>query len=355
MATPNVLRAGLLAGLLVGVGCSPDSGASSEAGADDDANAQETVDTEQVPVVRQDVVESSKVVANVGYGATVTLPLQAEGIVTWTPEHRTVLRSGDVVVEVSGRPVVLVIGDSPLYRPLRLVASWERDEAGSKIGSLAGADVAQLQRHLLAEGFDDKGRLEVDEVFGLSTHRAVKDWQASVGHPATGIVDTSQMVFMTTELLLQSQQVVGQQFTQIDVTGTETVLRVVGSTTLREFFAVGSTVDVLADSPVEGVVTSSVRETRDDGQVGQLIEVTVEGVAPEELGQSVEVVGSITRASDALTIPVRALLALSDGGWHVEVITASGTKRVPVELVQVVDTTAVVSGIDEGDEVVVPL
>ena len=310
-------------------------------------------DSEVVAAVRQDVVERHKAEARVGNGAVVTLPIQQKGIVTWAPEQGETLRSGDVIVEVGGRPVVLVVGESPLYRPLRLVASGERDEAGTRLDRLNGADVTQLQQFLLDEGFDDDGRLRTDGEFGRATQRAVKDWQRAVGHPATGVVDTSQMVFMTTELLVDSRLVVGQTFERFDVTGTETVLQIIGSTTLREFFAPGSTVEVLADPPATGTVT---RSTRVSGEAGieQLIEIAVD-VRAADLGQSVEVVGSIVRADDALTVPVRALLAVSGGGWEVELQTGSDRSRVAVELIDVVDTTAIVSGLDEGDEVVVPL
>lgn len=311
-------------------------------------------DTELVTVIRQDVVERQKAEASVGNGAVLTLPLEAEGIVTWAPDQGAVLRSGDAIVEIGGRPVVLVIGQSPLYRPLRLVPAGERDEAGTRVGLLHGQDVTQLQQFLLDAGHDDKGRLSVDGEFGLSTQRAVKEWQQAVGHPATGVIDTAQMVFMTTPLLADSQLVVGQVFEQFDVSGTETVLQIIGSTTLREFFLPGGTVEVLGDRPATGVVTRSSRISGESG-VEQLIEITVDPNASGDLGQSVQVVGSVTRAEDVLTIPVRALLAVSEGGWVVEVESPSGPKRVSVELVDVVDTTAIVSGLSEGDQVVVPL
>ena len=326
----------------------PTAAASTEPAAD------QATDVEMVPVIRQDVVEQEKAEARVGNGTAVTLPLQVEGIVTWAPEEGERLGSGDVIIEVAGRPVVLVVGESPLYRPLRLVATGERDEAGTRLGRQTGADVDQLQRFLLDEGYDDGGRLSADGEFGRSTQRAVKDWQRAVGHPATGVVDTSQVVFMTTELLVVNHQVVGQTFERLDVTGTDTVLQIVGSTTLREYFEPGSTVEVLADPPTTGVVT---RSTRVGGEVGveQLIEITVDGVSSSDLGQSVQVVGSVTRAADALTVPVRALLAVTGGGWEVEVDSVSGSTRVAVELIDVVDSTAVISGLKEGDQVEVPL
>ncbi len=334
---------------IVPVACSvPDEVTSTPAG------AAPRVDTDLVAAVRQDVVESQTLEASVGNGAVVTLPLVLDGLVTWAPAQGAVLRSGDVIVEVAGRPAMLVVGESPLYRPLRLVARGERDEAGTPIGSLQGPDVAQLQRFLIDSGFDDGGRLIVDETFGVSTQRAVRAWQRSVGHPATGVVDSSQMIFMPTELLVSSDLSVGEAFGSFEVTGTTTVLTVIGSTTVREFFPIGGAVEVLTEPPTTGIVSRSSRVTGDDG-VRQLVEVTIDGVGPDDLGQSIQVVGSVERFEDVLTVPVRALLAVSGGGWVVEVGDGSGSRRVSVDLISVVGTTAIVSGIQEGDEVVVPL
>ncbi len=339
-------------------GCSSGTQGSATLASATSASATSTVDTELVSVVRQDVVETKKVQATVGNGLGITVPIEAEGLVTWAAPAGSVLASGDVIAEVSGRPIVLVVGEVPLYRPLRLVGRYETDEANTRLGQQKGADVAQLQQYLLAQGFDDKGRLTVDEVFGISTQRAVKAWQTSVGHPATGVVDASQLVFFTNEVLLQTELTVGQQFVPIEVTGTGTVLQVRGSTSLRDFFPVGDAINVNTEPPRTGVVFRSTRVIGGDGSgdgVSQLIEISVDDANPTELGQSVEVVGSLTQAVDALTIPVRALLAMSDGSWQVEVDAPGGVDKIKVELVDVVGTTAIIKGLDEGEQVVVPL
>ncbi len=335
-------------------GCSPGGENPAEA-----AEPESAADTELASVIRQDVVETEKTNAEVGFGTSITLPIEAEGLVTWALPIGSVLTSGDVVVKVSGRPVVLVVGESPLYRPLRLVGRFEVDEARTRLGQQSGPDVAQLQNYLLDLGFDDKGRLKADGVFGLSTQRAVKTWQTFFGHPATGVVDSSQLVFMTSEVLLRTELTVGQEFAPIDVTGSDTVLTVRGSTSLRDFFEVGGTVQVNTEPPTTGTVTRSTRVSGGDDGVRQLIEISIEGADPDDLGQTVEVVGSLTRASDVLTIPVRALIAKTDGTWRVEVDSGAGdgvgVDRVSVELVDVHGTTAVVDGLSEGDQVVIPL
>lgn len=317
------------------IGCSP----SPEEPVADSADRADEI--EWVSVIRQDVIETREVQAAVGNGSGITLPIEAEGLVTWAPPIGSTLSSGDVIVEVAKRPVVLVVGDTPLYRPLRLV------------GQQKGPDVEQLQAHLLDRGFDDNGRLVVDGVFGLSTHRAIIAWQKSVGHPATGVVDSSQLVFLTSEVLLQTELVVGQYFESVEVTGTGTILSVEGSTVIRDFFAVGATVDVGGQPEISGLVTRSARLSN-DGAVRQLIEISIADVSPTDLGQSVSVIGSVTRATDVLTIPVRALLAMEDGRWQVEVDGPNGITKVDVELIEVIGTTAIIDGLDENERVLVP-
>lgn len=313
--------------------------------------------TELVSVRRGDLTESRRVTGTVGFGAITTLPVVAEGIVTWAPLAGTVLEPGDTVVRVGERPVVMVAGSSPLHRELRLVPRWERDAAGVLLGLQTGLDVAQLQRFLVSHGFDDAGRLAEDATFGPSTERAVKAWQTSVGHTATGRVDRSQMLFVDGPRRVETATAVGQPFAAVTVTSTDTILTARTDTTARAFFPVGAEVEVEGtDGPLVGTVTKSLRSVDSDrNQVIQVIEVTVTGVSLDQLGDAAELTGTIVQASDVLTVPVRALLALTEGGWALEVPEGPGTGLVGVELLTVIDTSAVITGVEEGLEVVVPL
>lgn len=321
------------------------------------AATEGTNETELVNVQRQDLTETERVNATVSFGAIRALPVEAEGIVTWAPGHGEVLAAGDIAVRVANRPVMLAAGGTPLYRELRRVPRGERDAAGTLVGQMIGLDVAQLQHFLIEQGFDDKGRLTEDGTFGPGTERAVRAWQRSVGHPATGRIDRSQLLFVDEDLRVEAATAVGQPFVEVMVTSTKTILTAEGSTTVRPFFPVDSTVSVaVGDEAIEGTVTRSTRVIDPEtNSARQRIEVTVTGVDPDDLGGSVEMTGTLTRADDALTVPVRALLALTEGGWAVETPTVAGTELTAVELVSVVDTTAVITGLAEGDEVVVPL
>lgn len=87
-------------------------------------------------------------------------------IVTMVPEVGTELTEGSVALEVSGRPVILLQGELPVYRDLR---------PGSK-----GDDVLQLEQALKRLGFLGTA----DEVWSNETGAAIQSLYATVGYTA---------------------------------------------------------------------------------------------------------------------------------------------------------------------------
>lgn len=87
-------------------------------------------------------------------------------IVTMVPEVGTDLSEGSVSLEVSGRPVVLLQGELPVYRDLR---------PGSK-----GDDVLQLEQALKRLGF----LAAADDVWGDTTGAAIQSLYATIGYTA---------------------------------------------------------------------------------------------------------------------------------------------------------------------------
>ncbi len=309
---------------------------------------------ETVAVSRRSLTESVEANGSVGHGAVSTLPIDTQGIVTRAPAQDDLLTEGDVAVWVNERPVTLAAGSAPMYRELRRVASGERDEAGVRVGLQSGTDVDQLQAFLLAEGFDDDGRLEPDGIFGVSTERAVKAWQTSVGLPATGRVDRAQIVFVDRPVRVESELIEGDAFTSLTVTSPEPTITVTVSAKKRAFFATGATVEVDGpDGTVPGTVTKTTRSVSPEGTTQYEVEITVEAGA---LGtaETIKVTATKTIADDVLTVPARALLALAEGGWAVQVVTPTGPEVTAVQLGDVVDGIAEIDNIDEGTEVVVP-
>jgi peptidoglycan hydrolase-like protein with peptidoglycan-binding domain len=337
--------------LVVLVGAAPRSGTDSDtAVAMSDAQGAETV-----AVTRRTLTETETIDGTVGHGSAVPLPIEARGIVTWAPEQDDVLSGGDVAVEIDARPLTLVAGNVPLYRELRKVGSRERDVAGDKLGLQTGPDVTQLQRYLIGAGFDDDDRLEIGDTFDASTERAVKAWQEAVGHPATGRVDRTQMIFVNGEVRVEEVPIVGQPFSQITVTTPSQTITAAAKAAQRTFFTAGTTVEIDANGQLlTGTVTEVSRTTGPEGTTRYELEITVDDGALPEGVESVDVTATKTIAVDVLTVPVRALLALAEGGWAVEIPTDTGTELVRVELGVVVEGTAEISGVAEGTRVVVP-
>ncbi|MFJ8229247.1 peptidoglycan-binding protein [Streptomyces sp. NPDC094448] len=144
----------------------------------DAAAPEESVLTRPVEkrVLTSDVVTRGRVVA----GQTVTIAPQAgpgaEGgapVVSRLPKKAgEAIRPGEVLVEISGRPVFALEGRVPAYRDLK---------PGAR-----GQDVRQLQTALRKLGFAT-GSDERD-VFGAGTKKALRDFYASIGYepsPAT--------------------------------------------------------------------------------------------------------------------------------------------------------------------------
>lgn len=351
-----VAAVGVLAAVGAGIAVVPRVAAQDEPA--DDEPTDETASAELTTVERRDLTESQSVNGSIGFGPTRPLQAQGEGIVTEAPEPGDVLRPGDVAARIAQRPIALVQGDTPMYRELRRVRSGERDDAGEKLGEQFGDDVKQLQRYLIGAGLDNDGALTADGIFGKETERAVKEWQRYVGHPATGRVDRTQIVFIPGPVRVERAPSVGEPFEDLTVSGIDAVATVSVGSKQRSFFSEGAAVEVeLASSTVAGTIRDVERIVGDDGSAQFRVRVSLGDDAASngvEAGDSAKVTASRTVAENALTVPVRALVALAEGGWAVQVNAPTGPVLTGVELGAVVDGLAEISGVEDGTTIVVP-
>lgn len=135
--------------------------------------------------VRTDVVQRA-----ITYPATASWVARGEvfspasGTVTAIVTAGGPLAAGETVIRVDERPVVVLPGQVPAYRPLVLGAS--------------GADVAALNVYLASLGYDVDAS---SGAFSTETAAAVEQWQETVGLPATGEVGMGDVVFVTPEAL----------------------------------------------------------------------------------------------------------------------------------------------------------
>lgn len=310
-----------------------------------------------VAVTRGSLTTDHEFNATVSFGDSWILTTDAEGIVTRSRPAGTVIQPSDSLVWIDDRPLLLAAGEVPMYRELLKIGRGERDEAGDRRGLLEGPDVEQLQQFLLDAGFDGDGGLVVDGTFGPTTETAVKDWQTSVGHPRTGRVDTSQIIFAPRKVRVASDIRTGDRFATIEVT--EAVASVIVDTSNRDRSAlpIGATVRVqLADGTTH---SGEVVEQEQVDQDGQRVWRTTVSVEEALSGDATTATLTATQvlAEDVLVVPVGALLALAEGGFALEVSTGDDTTRLErVTVGEVLDGRAEIDGdISEGDLVVVPV
>lgn len=295
---------------------------------------------------RGDLTREEEFDASVGYGDSWTVAGAVSGIVTSHPPAGAVIQPGEELVRVDDRPIILVDGAMPLYRELAVTTGKP----------LTGADVQQLQAYLIGTGHTADGRLQLDGQFGPVTRQAVKDWQEAVGLPVTGKVDATQMVFSPEPLRIDQSVRVGAEHAGVTVTSATPVVTADTANRDRETLDEGTTVMVefAADQHVEGTVTDQQPIRRDDGSAITRSTIAVTGSVPGGV-DSATVHTSETVATDELLVPVSALVALAEGGYAVEGVEETATRLVRVELGEVVDAAAAVSGqLSEGQRVVVP-
>jgi len=304
---------------------------------------------------------------------------QASGIYTELPAVGEVLAQGHVLYRVNDRPVVLLHGATPAYRPLSIGAS--------------GPDVAELNADLVALGYATPSQLRPSfSSFGSATAAAVEKLQAALGLTQNGSLALGQAVFEPTALRvttllapLGGSSQAGQ--TVLQATSTARQVQVALDAAQQTTMAVGDKVTItLPNNRITPGVVSSVgavatcpsssgpagsgsgsaepgTDTCSSSSATPTITVDVIPSDPAATGtwdQAPVQIGITTaKVPSALVVPVTALLAQSNGGYDVEVVGAAGINHlVPVSLGLFDDADGLVavtgSRLAAGQQVVVP-
>lgn len=418
----------LVAGILLGAGGAAGAGFAFDTDAPT-ADVEPGIDLQlaTAPVEIRDLIEEVEWLADLGYGTAVDIAAPVDGTVTSAVDVGTVLRRGDVALEIDETPLVILYGTVPNWRDLA-----DGDE---------GPDVTQLETNLVALGYDPEGTVTIDEEFTARTEDMVERWQEDLGVEVTGEVSIADFVVVDGPVSVTTAPAVGQaarsgsllagvsaraltttvvgdalgEITQILDIGADieegTVLYVADGvsvpapdslagtqvsahlhepgdllTTSRPVmevsvqtlsvvvpvglassgdFVVGQVVSV--ELPDESVAAGAVVEI---GEVAQTsgpgndptIDVTIEftELVDDSLPASeVTVIVAGDSVLDALVVPTRALVTLSEGGFAVEKVLEDGTTvLVGVETGAftdgVVEVEVEANQLQPGDELVVP-
>jgi peptidoglycan hydrolase-like protein with peptidoglycan-binding domain len=281
--------------------------------------------------------------------------------------------AGDVLYDLDDVAVVALLGDTALGRDLA-----EDDQ---------GDDVRMLQENLVAMGYDgvspeegedgEPATLAVTGTFDAVTRAAVEQLQFDVGQEVDGVVELGDVAVVP-----EGSTVVGRLDTSVEggddvaVRPHESVLQMSRSERVvavdiamedQDELLVGTEVRVAVPSvgDVRGVVRS-VSPTASTGPSGETaaesatVTVSIEVLDPVDLAQieaPVDVYLERTLADAVLVVPVSALVALSTGGFAVQIVDPAapgGLRYVAVEPGQFADNMVEISGegIDESTQVV---
>jgi peptidoglycan hydrolase-like protein with peptidoglycan-binding domain len=285
-------------------------------------------------VVRTDLASTVLTAGTLGYAPTDPVVNRLSGTYTQLPALGAVIAAGQVLYRVDNQPVVLMSGATPAWRPFTA-------------GMPNGPDVSELQSNLIDLGYargllsDPTGHLDTPTV------DAIEGWQRVLGYPATGQIALGQVLFEPSSLLVGAQSVAAGQAASpgdlpYQVTTTTRTVTVPLNPDLPQA-TVGEAVSIVLPtnatapgritaigpappSAVSGSGTQSGSGSSVQSQASSILTVTPTDAAATGPGSGVAVQVSLTTqsVSGVLALPVSALLALSGGGYGVEVVTASG-------------------------------
>jgi hypothetical protein len=133
-------------------------------------------------VQRRNLVATDTEAGTLSYAHPQTVYDRLSGTITWLPGVGQVIKPGGTLFRVNGAPVTLMNGNTPAYRTLSAADS-------------DGADVLELNRNLVALGFNANG-ITVDDIWQPATTLGVELLQESLGQTATGSLTLGKVVFL---------------------------------------------------------------------------------------------------------------------------------------------------------------
>jgi hypothetical protein len=309
-------------------------------------------------VTRRNLFSQTQVSATLGYAGSYSVVNQTQGIVTALPSVGREVGQGQILYQVGGAPVVLLYGTTPAYRSLSASAS--------------GADVAELNGDLVALGYATSAQIPAgSDRYTWWTREAVEKLQATMGVTKTGTLGLGQVVFepaavrvTTISATLGTEVQPGQPL--LSATSTTRQVSIALDAAQQSEVAVGDKVIItLPNNKTSPGVVSSVGTvaTTPPGGGSAAITVLVNPTDPAATGAwdqaPVEVTITTGTVSNALVVPVDALLAQPVGGYAVEVVAAHGIHHmVSVSLGLFDDAEGLVqvtrTSLNVGQRIVVP-
>ncbi|MDH6221700.1 hypothetical protein M2283_009047 [Streptomyces pseudovenezuelae] len=303
-----------------------------------------------VAVVRTDLSSTLSLNGTLGYGRTVSVKGGKDGLVTQLPAVGAKVSRGRSLYRVDDRPVPVFYGTTPLFRPLDTRGLMGRDvkvvadnlrALGYDIGAqpASGSWVAQRPEPTGAASASPSPspsyvRVKPGEgVLTASLIAAVGRWQTQVGMPSTGVLGAGDVAVLPGEVrvgAVQAQPGDPATGTLMSVTGTAKSVSVPLDATDVDSIQQGdkATVTLPDNSEAHGTVSAISTDAQASDQAGGdsggtpqlVVTVSLDSTAALRRLNSAPVQVQFTGQTKkgVLAVPVGALLALSGGGYALQ-------------------------------------
>lgn len=306
-------------------------------------------------VVRRDLVEVETYDGTLGRSDGDAILNRAPGTLTAAVAPGATVTAGQELYRVDDYPVVLLPGDLPAWRQL-------------EEGVDEGPDVEQLERALADLGYDPDETVTIDEEFTTLTEDMVQRWQEDLGVEDDGVVELGEVIFLPGDVRIADvTAAVGsplQSGSQLLMTSSVDIVVLIDLPTADQgVLEEGDSVIVVLPDNTEtsGTVTSVGTIATTDAQGSATVEVEVSLDDPSVAGNLDEAPVEIEVVADSvenvLAVPVTALVALSEGGYAVQVADDDVTlSYIAVDPGFFADGFVEIDadGLQPGDRVVVP-
>jgi peptidoglycan hydrolase-like protein with peptidoglycan-binding domain len=372
-----------VAGVLILVGVVLLAGASfvrkALAGEDEPRATAPVAKVAETAVVRTNLSDFWSEPGTIGFSRQRMLKGASDGLITWLPKSGSTMSRGDALFRVDDRPVTLFYGGTPMFRDIDTVGLVGRDvrvladnlrTLGYTIGEqpAVGTVVQVGKGGKLGKASAQTYQARVtagDGVFTEALRAAVKRWQWNTGvRPADGVVKLGDLAVLPGKVRIGATAAKLGDPASADVMAVSDQKKAVSveisagrATDVRSGQKVRIT---LPDSSVTGgivrSVSTKVQSQQSDGDDDEpMVQVVVSVTKPSALrgitSGDVDVRFTGTTRRHVLAVPVGALLALSGGGYGLQI---SGGALTAVKVGLFADGLVQVSGdgVEEGVKVV---
>ncbi len=283
-----------------------------------------------------------------GHGQATVYTGRKPGTLTWLPAVGTVVRRGGRLYTVDAKPVVLFLGELPLYRTIDPAAT-------------PGADVGEVNANLRALGYRTA---PTSSAYTDGTATALKAWQRRNKLEENGALEMGDVAMLSGEVrvdslkaqpgapaaadLLSLTGTARQVTAPVDPAQVDVALFKAGSKvglTLPDGTRAPGTVTAVGPGSA-GAAGASPGDLTTGSGPGRSVTISVddqEKVSTMDSG-SVGVSVTTARRDDVLAVPVGALVALQEGGYAVQVVADGRTMLLAVRTGVFTDGRVEVSG-----------